>query len=102
MAVPLRRDARAAMNAHFPDFRLRTFLESLGADELEAIERGVDLAGVAARLEGSTKAVWFKELNLAGNVTGSRSRLAHAFGTTPRELLKVVLERLRAKEIGRA
>jgi len=77
------------------DFRLRTFLESLGADELEVIERGVDLAGVAAALEGNAKAVWFKQLSLAGNVTGSRSRLALAFGTTPRGLLQEVLRRLK-------
>src|SRR5262245_26863022 len=77
--------------------RLREFLERLGADELERVADAVDLAAVAAVLEGNPKAVWFAQLGLAGNVAGSRSRLARAFGTTPRDLLQEVLRRLRNK-----
>ena len=77
--------------------RLRDFLDSLGKDELERVGEAVELADVAQRLEGNPKAVWFERLALAGNVTGSRSRLATAFRTTSRELLAEVLRRLRNK-----
>lgn len=76
--------------------RLREFLEGLPADELER-SSAQHLADVAKALEGNAKAVWFEGLGLAGNVTGSRSRLAIAFGTRPRELLPEVLRRLRNK-----
>ena len=76
--------------------RLRDFLEGLGSDELERIS-GRQLADVAAALEGNARAVWFEDLQLAGNVAGSRSRLARAFGTTPRGLLSEVLGRLKSK-----
>jgi 2,5-furandicarboxylate decarboxylase 1 len=84
------------------DFRLRAFLESLGPDELQRIDSAVELADVAAVLEGNRKAVWFTRAgaegaSLAGNVTASRSRLAHAFGTTPEGLLQEVLRRLKSK-----
>jgi UbiD family decarboxylase len=83
-------------------FRLRTFLESLGPEELERVDQPVALADVAARLEGNAKAVWFTRAgpegaSLAGNVAGSRSRLARAFGTTPERLLPEALSRLKTK-----
>src|SRR2546425_4974053 len=83
-------------------FRLRTFLESLGPDELERVDEPVALADVASRLEGNAKAVWFTRVgpegaSLAGNVAGSRSRLARAFGTTPERLLHEALSRLKTK-----
>ena len=71
MAVPLRRDAGDGL-------RLREFLEELGPDELQRVSGPVELADVAATLDGNPKAVWFERLSLAGNVTGSRSRLALA------------------------
>lgn len=77
--------------------RLREFLDGLPADELERIGGSVHLADVAKALDGNPKAVWFEGLSLAGNVTGSRSRLALAFRTEPRELLAEVLRRLRNK-----
>ena len=99
MAVPLRRDAGAGL-------RLREFLEELGPDELQRVGGPVELADVAAALDGNPKAVWFERLSLAGNVTGSRSRLALAFRTKPRELLREVLGRLKSKgevvEVGKA
>lgn len=83
-------------------FRLRRFLESLPPQELQTVERPVALADVAAALEGNAKAVWFARAGpegaaLAGNVAGSRARLAHAFGTTPERLLQEVLSRLKRK-----
>jgi UbiD family decarboxylase len=86
----------------FERFRLRRFLESLTHGELQKVETPVALADVAAMLEGNPRAVWFSRAgpegaSLAGNVAGSRSRLAHAFGTTPQRLLQEVLSRLRTK-----
>ena len=83
-------------------FRLRTFLESLDAQELQRIDTPVALAEVAQILEGNTRAVWFTKVgpegaSLAGNVAGSRSRLARAFGTTPQQLLAETLTRLKSK-----
>src|SRR3954468_3257955 len=83
-------------------FRLRRFLESLGSDELQKVEAPVALAEVAGILEGNPKAVWFgsagpERASLAGNVAGSRSRLAKAFGTTPHRLLQEVLARLKTR-----
>ncbi|WP_246791790.1 UbiD family decarboxylase [Burkholderia perseverans] len=83
-------------------FRLRRFLESLDDTELERREAPVDLADVAAIMEGNPRAVWFarpggSDVSLAGSVAASRSRLARAFDTTPQALLDVVRERLRVK-----
>jgi len=80
-------------------FRLRNFLAGLGADEVEIREQPIDLADVAAALEANAKAVWFKSVGperaeLAGNVVGSRARLARAFGATPQTLLAEVVRRL--------
>jgi hypothetical protein len=77
-------------------FRLRRFLESLGPEELQRVEAPVALADVAGMLEGNPKRVWLQRAgpegaSLAGNVAGSRSRLATAFGTTPQRLLPEVL-----------
>src|SRR3954470_22818495 len=83
----------------FERFRLRRFLESLPAEELERIERAVELGDVAALHEGNPKAIWLTQAGperaqLAANVAASRSRLALAFGTTPEKLLGEVLRRL--------
>ena len=72
-------------------FRLRGFIESLPADELETRAAPVDLADVAAVLEDNPKAVMFgavgpERAQLVGNVTGSRSRIARAFGVAASEL----------------
>jgi hypothetical protein len=71
----------------FDRFRLRRFVESLG-DELETVNAPTDLADVAAILEGNPKAVLFRSVGperaeLAGNVAGSRARIARAFGVGP-------------------
>ncbi|MET0922826.1 MAG: UbiD family decarboxylase, partial [Xanthobacteraceae bacterium] len=89
--------------AELDRFRLRGFVESLAeGDELETVREAVDLADVAGVLEGNPKAVLFRAVGperqeLVGNVTGSRSRLARAFGVAPNEVLAEVLRRLRSK-----
>ena len=45
--------------ADFDRFRLRDFVESLPADELETRSDPMDLADIAAALEGNPKAVMF-------------------------------------------
>ncbi len=94
-----------AQGAETPDleqFRLRHFLNSLDDAELERHDEAVDLADVAAIMEGNPRAVWFMQpsggsTSLVGSVAASRSRLAKAFGTTPGGLLEVVRERLRTR-----
>ena len=81
-------------------FRLRAFVESLGADELERRRERVDLADIAEVFEGNPKAVWFSAVGpepqeLVGNVTGSRTRIAHAFGVAPEALTSEIQRRLR-------
>jgi UbiD family decarboxylase len=84
----------------FERFRLRRFVEELRrSGELEVRAGNADLAEVAPALEGNAKAVLFERLGregaqLAGNVMGSRARLARAFGTTPDKLLPEVMRRL--------
>src|SRR5689334_12671193 len=78
-------------------FRLRRFLQSLPAEELERLEAAVALGDVAARLEGNARAVWFASAGgaeLAGNVAASRTRLAAALGSAPKTLLAEVMRRL--------
>ena len=92
-------------------FRLRRFVEDLGADEVETRRAPIDLADVAAALEGNASAVHFRSAGpdaqeLVGNVNGSRARLARAFGVAPGELAAEIQRRLRGKpevvEISRA
>jgi UbiD family decarboxylase len=71
----------------FERFRLRRFMESLvKTGECHVHEMSLDLIDVAGMLDGNEKAVWFKAVGperteLAGNVMGSRRRLALAFET---------------------
>ena len=92
-------------------FRLRRFVEELGADELDTRAAPTDLADVAAALEGNARAVHFRAVGpeaqeLVGNVNGSRARLAHAFGVAPAQLASEIQRRLRGKpeivEVARA
>jgi UbiD family decarboxylase len=92
-------------------FRLRRFVEELGADELETRAAPIDLADVAAALEGNARAVLFKAAGadaqeLVGNVNASRARLARAFGVPSAQLAAEIQRRLRGKpeivEISRA
>src|SRR5579863_1505446 len=84
----------------FDRFRLRGFLEGLGADELEIREDPIDLADVAAVLEGNARAVLMRkagpeQAELVGNVTASRTRLARAFGVAADKLLTELARRLK-------
>jgi 2,5-furandicarboxylate decarboxylase 1 len=81
-------------------FRLRRFLDELPPDEIEVRSDPVDLAGIAEVLEGNPRAVVFRtagpeHAELAANVTGSRSRIARAFGCKPNELTGEIQRRLR-------
>jgi UbiD family decarboxylase len=81
-------------------FRLRAFVESLlGSDELQVHDAPIDLIDVAAVAEGHPKATWFRRVGpegaeLVGNVTGSRERLARAFGVPAARLTTEVARRL--------
>jgi len=96
--------------ADFDRFRLRRFVESLDG-ELETVAEATDLAEVAQILEGNPRAVLFRAVGperqeLVGNVSGSRARIARAFGVAPNELLPELLRRLRNRpdivEVSRA
>jgi UbiD family decarboxylase len=96
-------DAQATV-ADFDRFRLRGFVDSLGPDELETRDQPTDLADVAAAFEANPKAVLFRAVGperqeLVGNVTGSRSRMARAFGVPPEGLLKEIQRRLRTTPV---
>ena len=83
-------------------FRLRGFIASLPPDELETRSAPIDLADVAAALEDNPKAVLFgavgaERLELVGNVTGSRGRIARAFGVAANELTGEIRRRLAGK-----
>jgi UbiD family decarboxylase len=81
-------------------FRLRHFVEKLvDVGECEVHNAPIDLVDVAAVLDASLRAVWFKkagpeQAELVGNVMGSRTRLARALDSEPRELLGVLSARL--------
>ena len=64
----------------FERFRLRRFLESLPAHELERRPEAIELGDVAAAHEGNARAVWFAR---AGGRLARRvpHRLQHASGT---------------------
>jgi UbiD family decarboxylase len=95
-------DTTAASAVDCEAYRLRAFINRLGPEELEVVSEPVDLADVAQRLEGNPKAVLFEKVgpeqaSLVGNVVGSRTRLAQAFGVTADKLLPELLSRLRRK-----
>src|SRR5712691_6786336 len=101
MNVQDKTGASATRAADFDRFRLRRFVEDL-AGELEARDQPIDLADIAAVLEGNAKAVLFRATGperqaLAGNVCASRARLSHAFGVEPKALLPEIFRRLRTK-----
>jgi 2,5-furandicarboxylate decarboxylase 1 len=95
--------APAAASADCDRFRLRTFIESLvGTDELQTVSEPVELIDVARILEANPRAVLFNQVGperaeLVGNLTGSRDRLAKAFGVTGDRLLPELLSRLARK-----
>jgi UbiD family decarboxylase len=96
----------------FDRYRLRRFIDGLqGSDEIETRQQPVDLADIAAAVEGNPKAVHFRAVGperqeLVAGVMGSRARIACGFGVAPQDLLGEVQRRLRNKaqvvEISRA
>jgi len=81
-------------------YRLRRFVAELPPDEIETHDEPIDLAAIAEALEGNARAVHFRAVSrerheLIGNVTGSRARIARAFGVAPQALLQEVQRRLR-------
>ena len=81
-------------------FRLRRMVERYAqADEVQLVERPVDLVEIASHLDGNPKAVLFRAVGperaeLVGNVLGSRRRLALAFGVSEQDLRAEVSRRL--------
>jgi UbiD family decarboxylase len=91
---------RRLLRNDLDQFRLRTFLEGLGDDELQVIDSPTKFSKIAKLLHGNPKAVWFKQagdsnLTLVGNVAASRSRMAKAFGVVPDKLLPEIQRRLK-------
>ncbi len=84
-------------------FRLRNYIEDLiDTDQLDIRDERVDLADVAAILQGNDKAVWFRNIGgenveLVGNVVGGRERLARAFGVPSNQLRQELERRLKLK-----
>jgi 2,5-furandicarboxylate decarboxylase 1 len=100
--------ADVATAVDFERHRLRSFVEGLGAQELERRPGATKLSAIAAALEANPKAVLFESAGghaLVGNALASRSRFAQAFGVAPQKLLPEILRRLRLKpefiEVGR-
>lgn len=94
--------AGKGMTIDFDAFRLGRFVEGLSAEnELEVIDRPVDLADIASHLDGNAKAVLFRaagpeRAQIVGNVVGSRRRLALGLGIPTESLLQEVVRRCRA------
>jgi 2,5-furandicarboxylate decarboxylase 1 len=93
---------RVASAADFDRFRLRAFVEGLPEDELDTRGAPIDLIDVAQALDTNPKAVLFRAAGperheLVGNVTGSRARIARAFGVSPTELTAEIRRRLQNK-----
>ena len=92
--------AVSGLAADLERFRLRRFIDSLaGTDELERREEPVDLADIAAILDGNRRAVHFRAAGpehqeLVGNVVSSRHRIARAFGVTSERLAAEIARRL--------
>ena len=100
MASVLREGTVAANAPDMETYRLRRFIEQLVEMDLAEIhEDPIDLIDLARVLDGNPKAVLFKNAGsegaeLVGGVTGSRARIAAAFGVAPGALLQTVRSRL--------
>jgi UbiD family decarboxylase len=87
-------------NVDLDKFRLRRFVEKLIAiGEMEVHEEAVSLADLSAVIESSPKAKYFKRVGaeqyeMVSAVSGSRRRLAAAFGTDERNLVEEYARRM--------
>ncbi|MET0921550.1 MAG: UbiD family decarboxylase [Xanthobacteraceae bacterium] len=90
----------AARNVDLDKFRLRSFVEKLIAiGEVEVHEEAVSLAELSAVVESSPKAKYFKRVGaeqyeMVAAVSGSRRRLAAAFGTDERNVIHEYMRRM--------
>src|SRR5450759_5116329 len=84
----------------FDRFRLRRFVERLAAEgEALRVEKAVSLAELAREIESTPQATWFRNvgpdsLEIAAGVSGSRRRIAMAFETDERSLMRTVAQRI--------
>ena len=89
-----------AANIDLDKFRLRRFVQRLGElGELEVHDEPVPLTGLSAIIEGTDKALLFRNagperLEIASKTAGSRKRLAAAFDTREDGLHDEYLKRL--------
>ena len=87
-------------NVDLDKFRLRSFVEKLIAiGEMEVHEEPVSLADLSAVIESSPKAKYFKRVGveqyeMVAAVSGSRRRLAAAFGTDERNVIHEYMRRM--------
>ena len=87
-------------NVDLDKFRLRSFVEKLIAiGEMEVHEQPVSLADLSAVIESSPKAKCFKRVGveqyeMVAAVSGSRRRLAAAFGTDERNVIHEYMRRM--------
>jgi UbiD family decarboxylase len=90
----------SATSIDFEKFRLRTFVERLiEMGECEVCEEAVSLAGLSSRIEATRPAKLFKRVGaeryeVVAGVSGSRRRLAAAFGVGERDLAHEYMRRL--------
>src|ERR1700730_11390016 len=91
----------SARNVALDKFRLRRFAEKLIAiGEMEVHEEPVSLAELSAAIESSPKAKYFKRVGaeqyemVVAVVSGSRRRLAAAFGTDERNVIHEYIRRM--------
>ena len=82
------------------EFRLRRFVDQMIEEgEVDVVEEPIDLADIAARMDGNENAVLFRQAGpekaeIIGGMTGGRRRMARAFGVEPADLLAEVNQRL--------
>ena len=87
-------------NVDLDKFRLRSFVEKLIAiGEMEVHEEAVSLADLSAVIGSSPKAKYFKRVGteqyeMVAAVSGSRRRLAAAFGTDERNVIHEYMRRM--------
>jgi UbiD family decarboxylase len=87
-------------NVDLDKFRLRNFIEKLIViGEMEVHEEAVSLADLSTVIESSAKAKYFKRVGaeqyeMVAAVSGSRKRLAAAFGTDERNMIHEYARRM--------
>ncbi|MEC8462055.1 MAG: UbiD family decarboxylase, partial [Pseudomonadota bacterium] len=81
-------------------FRFRSLVKRLAANgEVEIVHEPTSLSKIAGYLEGNPCGAWFRNVGpdcqeLAGNIMGSRRRLAMSIGVEENQLLREISKRL--------